>query len=148
MGGKDTEQVMSHGNMYMDVHEQCGYSDVVHVVLSFLSSPFLVPGFQYCVHKLLEGSRGVTHSKEHDFRLKEPSACFECAFPLIGFANSNIVVSPTHIEFTEYLHSLQVFNALCKVWEWGDIFLSDSIEGSIVNNVSHFIQILFWYHEC
>ena len=148
MGGKDTEQVMSHGNVYMDVHEQCGYSDVVHVVLSFLSSPFLVPRFQYCVHELLEGGGGVAHAKEHHFRLKEPSVCFECAFPLIGFMYSDVVIPPMHVKFTEYLHSLQVFDALYKVWEWGDIFASDGVEESIINNILHFIRVFLWYHEC
>jgi hypothetical protein len=31
---------------------------------------------------------------------------------------------------------LEVFNAFCKVWEWGHIFLSDGIEWSIVYDVS------------
>ena len=121
MGGKDAEQVVNHCNVYVDIHQQGSNSDVIYVVLSFLSSPFLVPGFQYCVHKSLEGRGGIAHPKEHYFRLKEPPACFECAFPLIGFTDPDVVIPPTHVEFTEYLHSLQIFDTLCKVWEWGDV---------------------------
>ena len=101
----------------------------------------------YCVHESLEGRRGIAHSKEHYFRLKEPSACFECAFPLIRFADPDVVIPPTHVEFTEYLHSLQIFDTLCKVWEWGDVFASDGVEGSIIDNVPHFVRVFLWYHK-
>ena len=130
-----------------NIYEQGGNSNVIHVVVSFLLSPFLILGLQYCIHKLLEGSRGVTHPKEHYFGFKESSAYFGCAFPLIGFMDSDVVVPPTHIKFTKYLYSLQVFDALYKVWEWSDIFASDGIEGSIVNNILHFIRVFLWYHE-
>ena len=47
----------------------------------------------------------------------------------------NIVVSPSHIKLAEEFHALEVFNAFHKVWERGDIFLGDSIEWLIVNDV-------------
>ena len=77
---------------------------------------FLIPWFEDGVHEVLEGGGGITHSKEHDFQLKEPSACLEGSFPLITVANLNIVVSSSDIEFTEEFHALEIFNTFSKVW--------------------------------
>jgi hypothetical protein len=56
---------------------------------------------------------------------------FKCCFLLIGFVDPDVVIPSLDIKFAEYLHSLQIFDALCKVGEWSDILSSDSIEGSI-----------------
>jgi len=59
----------------------------------------------------------------------------------------DVVVAPPDVELAEYFHSLQVFNALCKVREWGDIFAGDSIERAVVDDVSLLLQVLFRDHE-
>ena len=51
----------------------------------------------------------------------------EGAFPFIAFMDVTIVVSPSNVEFAEQLYSLEVFNALSKIGEQGDIFLGDSL---------------------
>jgi len=85
---------------------------------------------------VLEAARGVGHSEEHDLQFEKSLLCLESAFPFITFLDTDVVVAPSDVEFAEYFHSLQVFNALCKVREWGDIFAGDSIEGAIVDDVS------------
>ena len=113
---------VDHCNVYVKFNELCGNSYVVHVVLSAFSSPFLVLWFKYCVHKSLEGSWGVAHSKEHHFAFEQPSARFKGHFPLVIVTDSDVVVAPSYIKLAEQFVSLQVFNALRKVGQWGDVF--------------------------
>jgi len=65
-------------------------------------------------------------------------SCFECAFPFITFLDTDVVVAPSDVELAEDFHSLQVFDALCKVREWGDVCVGDSIEWAVVDDVSLF----------
>jgi hypothetical protein len=51
--------------------------------------------------------------------------------------NSNVIVSPSYIEFAKELHSLEIFNTFCKVGEWGDIFAGNGVKWSIVYDVAH-----------
>jgi len=59
----------------------------------------------------------------------------------------DVVVAPSDVELAEDFHSLQVFDALCKVWEWGDVFVGDSVEGVVVDDVSLLLRVLFRDHE-
>jgi len=70
-------------------------------------------------------------------------ARFECPFPLVAFLDSDVVIAPSDVEFAEYFYPLQVLDTLCKVWEWCDVFAGNSVEGSIVNDVLGFLQVLF-----
>ena len=108
--------------------EECCNTNIIHIIFAFLLTIFLIPRFKDGVHEALEGGRGITHSKEHDFWFKKPSACLEGSFPLITATNSNIIVSPSYIEFTEEFHALEIFNTFCKIWEKGNIFSSNGIE--------------------
>jgi hypothetical protein len=53
------------------------------------------------IHKALEGGGAVAHSEKHDSWFKESSTCFESSLPLIFFSDSNVIISPTDIEFAE-----------------------------------------------
>jgi len=73
--------------------------------------------------------------------------CFECAFPFVTFLDTDVIVALPDVKLAEDFHSLQVFNALCKVGEWSDIFAGDSIEGAVVDDISLFLQVLFRDYE-
>ena len=75
-------------------------------------------------------------------------ACLESCFPLVFFADPNIVVSLSYIEFTEDFHALKIFYALCQVGEQCHILLSDCIERSVVDNVALFVTVFLGYLEC
>ena len=53
------------------------------------------------IHELLECSRGVVKTKEHDRRFKEPLVGDESHLPLVSILNVNIVVSPLNIKLGE-----------------------------------------------
>jgi len=66
-------------------------------------------------------------------------ACFECSLPLVTFLDPDVVIAPPDVKFAEYLHPLQVLDALCKVWEWCNVFAGNSIKGPIVDDISGFL---------
>ena len=68
---------------------------------------------------------------------------FECPLQLVTFFDPDVVIAPSDVEFAEYLHPLQVLDALCKVWEWCDVFAGNSVEGPIVDDVLGFLQVFF-----
>ena len=53
------------------------------------------------IHHRLAGRRAIRKAKEHDLWLKEPSVGTECGFPLIAFSDSDIVETPSDIQFGE-----------------------------------------------
>ncbi|SRR5258707_11987019 len=53
------------------------------------------------VHHHLEGGRGIGQPKEHDHRFEESFWGKECHFPFVSLFDTDIVVSPTYIEFSE-----------------------------------------------
>ena len=73
------------------------------------------PSFGYhvaerVVHESLERGRGIGHPKEHYERLEESSVCGEGAFPLMSVLDSDIVVSPPDVKFSEEFSSLELIN--------------------------------------
>ena len=74
-------------------------------------------------------------------------ACLEGGLPFITFPDTNIIVAPVNIKFAEQLHALEVFYALGKIGEWGDIFSSDCIKWTVVNDVVLFVTILLGDHK-
>ena len=136
MGGEDEKEVVYHLNVQCCFRKECCDSDVIHVVFAFLPTIFLIPGFKDSIHETLEGCRGVAHSEKHDFWFKEPLACLEGSFPLITVANSNVVISPSYVKLAEEFHALEIFDTFCKIWERGNVFSSDSVEWSIVDDIS------------
>ena len=65
------------------------------------------PSFGYHV---VECGGGIGHPKEHYERLEESSVCGEGAFPLMSVLDSDIVVSPSDVEFSEEFSSLKLIN--------------------------------------
>jgi hypothetical protein len=68
--------------------------------------------------------------------LKEASSYFKGCLPPIFVTDSDVIVPPSHVEFAEELHSLEVFDTFCEVGEQGDVFACDGVEGPIVYDVS------------
>ena len=55
------------------------------------------------VHHGLESGRRISESKEHNSGLKESLVRLEGCFPLISIFDADIIISPSHIEFSEPL---------------------------------------------
>jgi hypothetical protein len=51
-----------------------------------------------CIHHCLEGGWGVGKAKEHHSWFKEAFVGDECHFPLVLFLDTDVVVSPSHVE--------------------------------------------------
>ena len=73
--------------------------------------------------------------------------CLEGGFPFVAFPDTNIVIAPLNVEFAKQLHALEVFYALGKIGEWGDVFLSNCIEGAVVDDIALFVTILLGDHK-
>ena len=57
---------------------------------------------------MLEGSRGVALTKQHDHGFEESKGHFECGFPLISIFDMDIMVSLSNIKFGEEALSGQI----------------------------------------
>jgi len=68
--------------------------------------------------------------------------CFESAFPLVALPDADIVVAPSNIKFTEYLHALEILDALGQVGQWCYIFSGDCVQGLVVNDIALFVTVL------
>src|ERR1700677_870650 len=64
--------------------------------------------FVNLIHHCLEGCWRVTEAKEHDCGLKESIACFEGRLMFVSLLDSDVIISPTHIEFGEDRGSAKV----------------------------------------
>ena len=62
---------------------------------------------KYIVHKVLKGSRGISHAKGHDQILERPIAGAEGGFPFMARCYANIVVTRPEVEFGENFRGLQ-----------------------------------------
>ena len=73
-------------------------------------------GFKYeeVVHHKLKGGRRVAESKKHYGGFKESFVGFEGRFPLISIFDTDIVISPSDVQFGE------IFGAFEFVNEFGD----------------------------
>ena len=53
------------------------------------------------IHECLEGQWGVAEAKKHDGRFIEAKGGDKHCFPFIFFSNANIIITPSHIKFSE-----------------------------------------------
>ena len=53
------------------------------------------------VHECLECQRSIAETEKHNCGFIKAEGSNECGLPLIFFANENIVISPSDIEFGE-----------------------------------------------
>src|SRR5258708_37954247 len=51
------------------------------------------------VHHHLEGSGRVSQPEEHNHWFEEPFGSKECRLPFVAFFDSDVVVSPSYVEF-------------------------------------------------
>jgi len=73
--------------------------------------------------------------------------CFESAFPFIAFPDADIVVALSNVEFTEYLHALEILDTLGQVGQWCYIFSGDCVQGLVVNDIALFVAVLLCNHK-
>ena len=62
------------------------------------------------VYKCLKHWWGVAETKEHDSGFEEAKGGDKCGFPLILFANMDVVISPSNIKLGEQSGVLHVIN--------------------------------------
>src|SRR6202453_5480095 len=93
-------------NSFYVVRKRSGRSNsnIVHIDSdnSPLDSEFCHDIFVNLIHHCLESCGGVTESKKHDSGLKESISCFERRFVFVAFLDSDVIVSPSYIEFSDY----------------------------------------------
>jgi hypothetical protein len=67
---------------------------------------------KYAVHEGLKGGWTITESEEHHSGFKKAERCDECTLPLVVFLDSDIIISPSDVEFSEQggiLHVIDEF---------------------------------------
>ena len=62
------------------------------------------------IHEGLKGAGSVAESKEHDGWFKKSKRGDECSLPLIFLMNTDVVVTPANVEFSEVGGILHVIN--------------------------------------
>jgi hypothetical protein len=87
---------------------------------------------EYFVHHGLEGSWTVGEAKVHDQWFEEISICSECGLPLIAILNTDIIVSPSYIEFGEVSCALESMYEIINEGEGVLILSCDDNECLIV----------------
>ena len=98
------------------------------------------------VYESLEGGGSIAESKEHDGGFEEFHGGNESSFPLILLLDTNVVISPTNVKFSEqgrFLHMVDEF------WDEGEgIGILDGV-GVQVAVILAWAKgsILLWYEE-
>ncbi|KAF8232114.1 hypothetical protein L208DRAFT_1273623, partial [Tricholoma matsutake] len=78
------------------------YQDVIHVNHEPSFSDHVA---EYLVHHCLEGRRWRTGQLTHPHCwLKQPPVHFEGCFPLISILDSDVVISPSDVQFRKPFH--------------------------------------------
>ena len=62
------------------------------------------------IHKGLKSAGGIAKSKEHDGWFKKSKRSDERSLPLIFLMNTDVVIAPANIEFSEVSGVLHVIN--------------------------------------
>jgi hypothetical protein len=65
---------------------------------------------QDLIHHSLEGGWTIGETKVHHQQLKEASICVEGSLPLVAIPDTDIIVSPVHIELGEIVCTLEVMD--------------------------------------
>ena len=84
------------------------------------------------IHHHLEGCQAVREAKEHDLWLKEPSVGKECSLPLIALSDSDIVETPSDIQLSKVLGTLEFRDQLRDECNRIMVFDRDGVQGSVV----------------
>ena len=95
------------------------------------------------IHHHLKGGRGIGQSKEHDCRFEEPFWGKERRFPFVSLFDTDIVVSPTYIEFSEEGATGKAVNGLGNEGRHVAVLLSPSVDGSVVLDRTELSVFLF-----
>ena len=98
------------------------------------------------IHHGLESHRRVCKSKEHDSGFEEATIRSECSLPFISFFHTDIVVSPSNVEFGEYLGAFEMIDEFGDEGEGVSVFYRFLIEFSIILSGTKF-TILFLNQE-
>jgi hypothetical protein len=64
----------------------------------------------------LKGGRAITEPEEHHRGFEKAERCDECTLPLVVFLDSDVIVSPPYIEFSE---QGGIFHIIDEFWDEG-----------------------------
>src|SRR6267154_584822 len=78
----------------------CSDYDVIHIDYHIACSDLIA---ESGIHHGLESGRRIGESKEHNSGLEESSVRLEGCFPSISIFDTDIIISPSYIEFSEPL---------------------------------------------
>ena len=98
------------------------------------------------VHESLESWESIAESKEHDGGFEEFHGGDKSSFPLIFLPDTNVVVSPTNVKFSEQGRFLHIIN---EFWDEGKgIGVSDGVGVQVVVILTWAKgSILLWYEK-
>ena len=82
-------------------------SHIIHVNLQPLFWEHICKNM---VHEGLEGGGSIAKSEEHDSGFKESHQSDKGSFPLIFLPDTNVVISPTNVKFSEQGRFLHIIN--------------------------------------
>ena len=98
------------------------------------------------VHESLEGGGSIAESKEHDSGFKKSHGRDKSSFPLILLLDSNVVVSPMNVEFSEQGRFLHIVDEFWDEGEW--IGISDGVGVQVVVILTWTKgSVLLWHKE-
>ena len=97
------------------------------------------------IHKVLEGGRGISETKEHYGWLEESFVDDESGFPLMSVLDSDIVVSPLDVKFGEDFHSLEFVDEVRN--EWKGICITDCVFIDIAVILARTKATIFLFNE-
>src|ERR1700761_2453859 len=103
--------------------------DIIHVY-SYLTFSYEV--CEYRIHEGLEGGWAIGHAEVHYFGFKQPSVRDNSPLPFIPFANANVMIPPSYIEFGEVFGLRQSVNDVCGQGERISILNCNLVKSAII----------------
>jgi len=98
------------------------------------------------VHHCLKGCRRIGEAEVHDCWFKQPVFCFESCFVFVAFSNSDVVISPSYVQFGVDVRIAQILYEVRDKGEWILVMHSEGIDLSIVLHWSQ-LAIFLSYEE-
>jgi len=95
------------------------------------------------VHHHLEGSGRVSQSEEHNRWFEEPFGSKECRLPFVAFFDTDVVVSPSYVEFGEEGTPGKVVNSLGYEGGYITILLGPLVDWLIILDWTELPVFLF-----
>ena len=95
------------------------------------------------VHEGLEHQGGSTKSEKHDGWFKQPERGDEGGLPFVTILDSDVVIAPVHIEFSEDGELAEVIDKIRDEGQGVCVLYSVLVKVSVILNQSEFSILLF-----